>query len=111
MSFEKFMEEVRRLDNHCARWMLRHFYTMFFQVVLVVVFFFFFVNTIQNINLSDSTDPTNLTHTILLQQTNNLLLIIFLLLLNSFWMLFIFNNMNRLRIILKDIHYTLLRKK
>ncbi len=111
MSFEDFMNNVRKYDNIFARWMLRHFYTLFFQVVLVVVFFFFFVNTIQNILISDQIDPSNITQEILLQQSNNTLLIIFLMLLNSFWMLFMFNSMNRLRLILKDIHYTLMRKK
>jgi len=111
MSFEDFMNKVRQLDNRCARWMMRHFYTMFFQVVLVVIFFFFFVNTIQTMNVADQTDPSNITHELLLQQTNNLLIIIFLMILNSFWMLFMFNSVNRLRIVLKDIHYTLMRRK
>lgn len=111
MSFEDFMNNIRRYDNRFAKWMMRHFYTMFFQVVLVVVFFFFFVNTIQNILISEHVEQGTFTQQILAQQTNNLLLIIFLMLLNSFWMLFIFTSMNRLRLILKDIHYTLMRKK
>ena len=111
MTFENFMNKVRQVDNRCARWMMRHFYTMFFQVVLVVIFFFFFVNTIQTINTADRIAPDNLTQEILLQQNGNLLLIIFLMILNSFWMLFMFASVNSLRVVLKDIHYTLMRKK
>ena len=110
MSFEEFMNTVRRIDHKCARWMMRHFYTLFFQVVLVVVFFFFFVNVIQNILVSEQVDPANLTQVILLQHSNSLLILVFLMVLNAFWMLFIFNSMDRLRVILKDIHYTLMRK-
>lgn len=110
MSFEEFMNKVRQIDNRCARWMMRHFYTMFFQVVLVVVFFFFFVNIIQHLFTADQIDPGNTTQVLLAQHSTNLLIIIFLMILNSFWMLFIFNSMDRLRIILKDIHYTLMRK-
>lgn len=110
MSFTEFMNKIRQVDNRCARWMMRHFYTMFFQVVLVVIFFFFFVNTIQHIIVSEQIEPNNMTQTILAQHSTNLLLIVFLMLLNSFWMLFIFNSMDRLRIILKDINYTLMRK-
>jgi len=110
MSFEEFMNKVRQIDNRCARWMMRHFYTMFFQVVLVVVFFFFFVNIIQHLFTADQIDPGNTTQVLLAQHSTNLLIIIFLMILNSFWILFIFNSMDRLRIILKDIHYTLMRK-
>jgi len=111
MSFNDFMNKVRQYDNQFARWMMRHFYTLFFQVVLVVIFFFFFVNIIQTMILSEQIPAEDLTQQILSQQTSNLLIMIFLILLNSFWMLFIFNSINRIRIILKDIHYTLMRKK
>ncbi|MFP4472790.1 MAG: hypothetical protein ACLFPX_02830 [Candidatus Omnitrophota bacterium] len=109
MRFDDVMNTIRRWDNRCARWMMRHFYFFFFQVVLIVVFFVLFVNAINTIDLGSQLAPDSLIQHILHQNSVSLLVIIFLMLLNSFWMLFMFNTMNRIRYILKDIHYATLR--
>ena len=111
MSFQDFMTKVRYWDNRFAKWMLGHFYTIFFEFVLVMVFLIFFINIFKTIDLSTQVEPGNVTGQLLLQQSIHSLLIIFLLVMNSFWMLFIFNGMNRLRIILKDISFHLMRRK
>ncbi|MCK5581186.1 MAG: hypothetical protein KAJ18_07920 [Candidatus Omnitrophica bacterium] len=111
MPFKDFMTKVRHFDNLCARWMMRHFYIVFFEFVLVFIFFIFFFNILRNIDLAAQITTDNLTEKLLLQQSTNTLIIIVLLLLNSFWMLYIFNGMNRLRIILKDISFALSRRR
>ena len=111
MSFQDFMNKVRYWDNLCARWMMRHFYIMFFEFVLVILFFMFFFNNIIGVDLPAPVDGTNNVETILMQQATNTRIIVVLMLLNSFWMLYIFNGMNRLRVILKEISFTLSRRR
>jgi len=111
MSFQEFMSKVRYWDNRFAKWMLGHFYTIFFEFVLVAIFLLYFVNIFKTIDISTQVAAGNITEQLLLQQSTHTLLIIILLILNSFWMLFIFNGMNRLRIILKDISYQLMRQR
>ena len=48
---------------------------------------------------------------LLLQQSINTLIIVFLLLLNSFWMLYVFNEIMRMRAVLKDINFGLSRRR
>lgn len=111
MPFKDIMSKVRHIDNIFARWMLKHFYILFFELVLVITFFFFFFSTLKVIDISHEISPNNITTLLIFQQTANTLVIIFLLLLNSFWMLFIFSGINRLRLVLKEINYNLIRQK
>ena len=111
MSFQDFMSKVRQLDNRVAKWMMSHFYIIFFEFVLVIIFFYFFFNMLWSLDIANEISTRSTTEQLLLQQTTNTNIIIILLLLNSFWMLFMFNGMNRLRIILKDISFNLLRRK
>lgn len=111
MSVESFMAKVRHWDNFVARWMLRHFYIIFFEFVLAIIFFFFILNTFRTVDLFANIPAQNLTEQLLLQQSTNQLIIIILMLLNSFWMLFVFDGINRLRILLKDISFNLMRSK
>lgn len=110
MSFEDFMAKVRQLDNRCARWMMRHFYILFFEFVLVIIFFIFFYNIFRVLDLSAQASPNNLLEQLLAQQAINSLIITMLLILNSFWMLFMFDGMNRLRILLREITYNISRR-
>jgi len=111
MSFDNFMSKVRHWDNLTARWMMRHFYILFFEFVLVIIFFIFFFNIFRTLDISANIAPENLTEQILYQQSINSLIIIILMLLNSFWMLFVFNGINRIRVLLREISYNLLRCK
>jgi uncharacterized BrkB/YihY/UPF0761 family membrane protein len=111
MSFEDFMSKIRQWDNQCARWMMRHFYIMFFEFVLVAIFFIFLFNTLSVLDLASTVPPQNLTERLLLQQTMNTLIIIILLLLNSFWMLYMFHGMGGLKSILKEISYNIMRRR
>jgi len=111
MSFEDFMNRVRQWDTHFARWMMRHFYILFFEFVLVIVFFWFLFTLIGGINSASQVHPDNVTEQLLLTQSTTTLIIALLLLLNSFWMLYIFNHMDRLRVILKDISFNLSRRR
>ncbi len=111
MSFQDFMVKVRQWDNACARWMLRHFYILFFEFVLVIIFFLFLFNTLKTLDISSNIGSRNIVEKLLFQQSIHTLMIIFLLLLNSFWMLYVFNELTRLRAVLKDISFGLSRRK
>lgn len=109
MSFLDFMNKVRYWDNLCSRWMMRHFYILFFEAVLVAIFFVFFFLTLQSLDLSASIAADNITQQLAWQQLINSRIIVILLLLNSFWMLYVFNGMSRIRIILREISFHLTR--
>ncbi len=104
MAYKDFMQKVRHWDNLTAKWFLRHFYFMFFQIVLIVVFIFWFINLFSLIDSIFHAGRNNLEQ-ILLNQSVNTTILVFLLLLNSFWLLFIFNGMQRVTTLLKDISY------
>jgi len=105
MSFSDFMTKVRQLDTQAARWMMRHFYILFFELVLVIIFFVFLFSTFHTIDLAQQTPKDNVMEQLLLQQSTNTHIIIILMLLNSFWMLYVFNEISRVRTILKDISF------
>ena len=111
MSWNNFISKIRQVDQKFARWMMRHFYTLFFQLVLVAIFCFFLINTYNGLDAAAHTDPKNNIEQLLAIQTQNSIIIVGLLILNSFWMLFMFNGINRLRWLLKDINYSILRQK
>jgi len=97
------------MDNLTAKWLMRHFYFLFFQVVLVVIFFFWLFNTIRVIDTSFQVSKSAVLERILMTQSVNTSIIVILLLLNSFWLLFIFNSIQRLSNLLKDISYNINR--
>jgi len=111
MKFNEFMAKVRYLDKICARWMLRHFYIIFFEFVLVIIFFMFLLNTFHSLDLAARASHQDITAQLLSQKSINNLLITILVLLNSFWMLYIFNEITRIRVVLKEISYNLFRIK
>lgn len=111
MGFNDFMNKVRQWDNRSAHWMMKHFYMLFFEFILVGVFVFFFMNTFKVIDARDHIPSYDPMANLLLAQTTNTSLIVVLLLFNSFWMLYIFNSILRLRGVLKNIEYNLSRKR
>lgn len=111
MSFQALMSKVRHLDNQITKWMMGHFYILFFQIFLVFICALAFINIIKVIDIGDLVSDDNLTGRLLLVQSTNSNLIVVLLLLNSFWMLFIFNGLIRIRSLLKDIYFALSRGK
>lgn len=111
MSFNDFMNRIRQWDNRSAQWMMKHFYMLFFEFILVGVFVFFFMNTFKVIDASDHIAKFDPMANLALAQTTNTSLIVILLLFNSFWMLYIFNSILRLRGVLKNIEYQLTRNK
>lgn len=111
MGFNDFMNKIRHWDNRSAQWMMKHFYMLFFELILVGVFLFFFMNTIKIIDASEHISNYDAIATLLLAQTTNTSLVVILLLFNSFWMLYIFNSILRLRGVLKNIEYNTSRKR
>ena len=109
MAFNDFMNKVRYYDNMVARWLMRHFYFMFFQVILAIVFAIWFGNLLKVIDLSHNSAVKTVTEEILMTQSINTTIIVILLILNSFWMLYIFNGMQRLSNLLKEISYNINR--
>lgn len=111
MGFNEFMSKIRYWDNQSAKWMMRHFYLIFFEFVIVIIFSYAFYNTIQFIDFAFDIRRDDITQRLLLTQTIYQLVIVLLMLLNSFWMLYIFNSIIRLRSILKDISFNLNRTR
>jgi hypothetical protein len=111
MSYADFMNKVRRLDHYVARWMMRHFYLLFFQMVLVAIFIFWFVNVFVVIDTSTHAPQSSLTDRILANHSVHLSIIVFLMLLNSFWVLFMFSSLQRLVGLIKDLNYNINRMR
>ena len=109
MAFKNLMVKIRYWDNLTAKWLMRHFYFMFFQIVLFVIFLFWFVNMFNVIDTSYQASKTSVMERAVMTQSINATIIVLLLLLNSFWMLYIFNGIQRLTNILKDISYNITR--
>ena len=111
MGLNDFMAKVRYWDNRSAKWMMRHFYILFFEIFLVSIFVWCFINNLRLIDVSGSIAQNNLIERLLLTQTINSVITLILLLLNSFWMLFIFGNIIRFRSLLKEISFHLSKRK
>ncbi len=110
MSYKNLISKVRYWDNITAKWLMRHFYFMFFQIVLVVIFFLWFMNLFNVIDSGfRSARTSSVTARILSPLSLNLTIVVFLMLLNSFWMLFMFGAIQRIHNLLKDINYHLSR--
>lgn len=105
------MNKIRQLDHIFARWLLRHFYFIFFQVVLIGLFFFFLLLTFKTIDVADTITSPYSVERMLFHQNIQMLVVILLLLLNSFWMLYMFNGLERIRGLLKDINFNLIRRR
>ena len=109
MSYQDFMNKVRHWDNLVARWILRHFYLVFFQAVLAIIFVVWLINSLSVIDTRIQSSHAALTEQILMTQSVNLTIIVLLMILNSFWLLYIFNSIQGLRTLLKDIGYGITR--
>ena len=111
MSFNEFMSKVRYWDNQSVKWIMKHFYILFFEIVLVVIFLGFFVCSLKVIDLSVRISKDNVVENLVLAQTISLLILVFLILMNSFWMLYMFNGIIRIRTTLRDISFNLNRRR
>ena len=107
MSFEDFMNKVRYWDNMLAKWIMRHFYLLFFQIVLVFIFVIWFINTLSVLDVSFQMDKLSTLEKIVATQSANTSIIVLLLLFNSFWMLYMFSSMLRLKAIVRDMNFHL----
>jgi len=110
MLFNDLMAKIRYWDNQMAKWMIRHFYILFFEVFLVFVFVGLFVITLKVIDVTTEVQQ-GVIERLLLFQSFNSILITLLLLLNCFWMFYIFNEIIRTRSTLKEINFNLLKRK
>lgn len=111
MSFNDIMNTVRQWDNRTSQWIIRHFYILFFEAILVIIFVAVFINSLKIIDFSVDISKSNLVERLMLAQSINTLLIVVLLLFNSFWMLYIFSSLLKLRSILKNIDFNLSRRR
>lgn len=111
MSPQTIMNKIRYWDTLAAKWMMRHFYFMFFQGVLLIVFLFWFTNMFRVIDTTVDSQTLNRLEQIMVSQSVNMTIICLILILNSFWLLYIFNSMQRSFTTLKDISYELSRQR
>lgn len=110
MSYNNIISKVRYWDNLTAKWIMRHFYFMFFQGALLVIFLFWFVNMFDVIDANfRASKSSSVTEHILAAQSVNITIIVLLILLNSFWMLFVFSSIQRISTLLRDMSYHLSR--
>lgn len=107
MSQNDFMNKVRYWDNLIAKWLMRHFYFMFFQIVLVIILVFWLTNTIQVIDASFQTADATPIERLVVTQSINTAIIVLLMILNSFWLLYVFNGIQRIRNVLKDVNFNI----
>ena len=111
MSFVDFMSKVRYWDNQVSKWMVRHFYILFFEILLVAIFVTLFVVSLKVIDTSVMVSGESTIERLLFLQSVNSIIIVLLMLLNSFWMLYLFNGIIRIRGLLRDINFNILKKK
>lgn len=109
MAFNDFMAKIRYWDNQIAKWLMRHFYFMFFQMVLLIIFLFWFVNMFDVIDINQESANSSLLERAVISQSVNTTIMVLLLLVNSFWMLYVFNGIQRMMNLLKDINYNIHR--
>jgi len=101
------MSKIRYWDNIAAKWLMRHFYFMFFQIVLFIIFLFWFVNMFNVIDTNYQIPRSSVLERAVITQSINTTIMVLLLLLNSFWMLYIFNGIQRLVNLLRDVNYSI----
>ena len=116
MGFNDFSNTLRQWDNRSSQWFIRHFYMLFFEIILVAIFVAVFVNTLKIIDINADMHHVGagegtVVERLMFTQTINTLLIVILLLFNSFWMLYIFNSLLRLRALLKNIDFNLGKRR
>ena len=111
MAYGDFISKVRYLDNKMSKWMLRHFYMLFFEIFLVFIFLVLFVNTLKVIDVYSIASSGDVVEKLLIAQSVNSILIVLLIILNSFWMLFMFNAILRMGTLLRELNFTLTRRK
>jgi len=109
MAYKNFMAKVRYWDSLTAKWLMRHFYFMFFQIVLFIVFLFWFVNMFNVIDINYQASRSSVLERAAMTQSVNTTIMVLLLLLNSFWMLYVFNGIQRITNLLKDVNYNIHR--
>jgi H+/Cl- antiporter ClcA len=111
LSFNELANKLRQWDNRSNQWFSKNFSILLFEIVLAIVFFFF-INTMMDVfTISAQVSRSNILEQIMLSQTGFLMLIVLLLIFNSFLMLYLFSNMLRMRGILKNMDYSLSRRR
>ena len=111
LSFNDFTSKLRQWDNRSNQWFSKNFSILLFELVLAVIFFFF-INTMMDVfTLSSQVHRENMVEQILLSQSGFMMLIVLLLIFNSFLMLYLFSNMLKIRGVLKNLDYTLSRRR
>ena len=105
------MSKIRYWDNMAAKWLMRHVYFMFFQIALFIIFLFWFVNMFKVIDLNYQVSQSSVLERAVMTQSINVTIVVLLLLLNSFWMLYIFNGIQRIVGFLRDLNYNINRMR
>ncbi|MCK5178735.1 MAG: hypothetical protein KAR32_04330, partial [Candidatus Omnitrophica bacterium] len=80
MAYKDFMSKIRYWDNLTVKWLMRHFYFMFFQIVLFVIFLFWFVNMFNVIDTNYQISRTSVLERAVMTQSINATIIVLLLL-------------------------------
>lgn len=111
LSFNELANKLRQWDNRSNQWFSKNFSILLFEIILGVIFFFFINNMMDVFTLSAQVDRSHIMEQIMLSQSGFMMLIVLLLIFNSFLMLYLFSNMLRIRGILKNVDYSLSRRR
>ncbi len=111
MKINDMLNKMRQWDNRSNQWFSKNFSVLLFEIVLGVIFVFFIDYMMNIIAISDQVKKASFTEQILLSQAGLTLLVVLLLLFNSFLMLYLFNNILRIRGLLKNLDYNMGRRR
>ncbi len=111
MAYNDFMNKVKQWDNRAAQWMGRHFYIILFEAILAIIFLFAFINALKILNTGFDVQKNSVADQLLLAQSFNSILMVMLLLLISLGILNIINSNSRLRNVLKNIEFSLSKRR
>jgi len=111
MAYNDLSNKIKQWDNRAAQWMGRHFYIILFEAILGIIFIMAFINALKILNTGFYVRKDDVTQQLLLSQSLNTTLIVMLLILIALGLLNIINNNTRLRGVLKNIEFSLSRRR
>ena len=111
MNYNDLMYKVRQWDNRAAQWMGRHFYIFLFEIFLAIIFLLAIINALRLLDASFDIQKASVADRLLLNQSINSTLVVMLLILISLGVLNVINSNSRLRNILKNIEFNLMKRR
>lgn len=103
--------KLRQWDHRSSQWFTKNFSVLLFEVLLAFICFLLLNMMIDLFAIEGRVNKDNLTEQILLSQARLTQLIVMILIFNSFLMIYLFNNMIKIRGVLKNMDYNTSRRR